>query len=262
MRVSSFNIVLIFLISIVFSFVLFAVPAHAAIIHGTVYDLSLEPMDAFVEINSVPKQFVVAVNGEYSFNVNPGTYVLKANTTEGYSIEPVEIVDDGDYTIDMVIGLDIEDPIDFTDDTDITDITAGITGSSNDSSNNQSNGSIRDPDNWFNPAIFGLAIIVIITIFIIALFVSKSSKEKKKQIDDKKNIGKDADLLDESTVSDIEIRAIALIREHSRITQKELRKMLPYSEAKVSLVIAQLESEGKIKKIKKGRGNILVYVKG
>lgn len=43
-----------------------------------------------------------------------------------------------------------------------------------------------------------------------------------------------------------------------RITQKELRKHFPLSEAKISLVITQLEKEGKLEKIKKGRGNILI----
>ena len=46
-----------------------------------------------------------------------------------------------------------------------------------------------------------------------------------------------------------------------RITQKEIRKQLSLSEAKISLVISQLESEKKIKKIKKGRGNIIILNK-
>ena len=46
-------------------------------------------------------------------------------------------------------------------------------------------------------------------------------------------------------------------RSGGRITQKELRKKLGYSEAKMSLVIADLERRGLIEKIKKGRGNII-----
>ncbi len=42
-----------------------------------------------------------------------------------------------------------------------------------------------------------------------------------------------------------------------RITQKELRKKLGYSEAKMSLIIADLERRGLIEKIKKGRGNVI-----
>lgn len=57
---------------------------------------------------------------------------------------------------------------------------------------------------------------------------------------------------DENVVLDI------LKKHGGRITQKDLRKEIPLSEAKVSLMIAELESEGKLKKIKKGRSNILI----
>ncbi len=45
-----------------------------------------------------------------------------------------------------------------------------------------------------------------------------------------------------------------------RMTQKDLRKRLKYSEGKVSLMLIDLEQRGKIKKFKKGRGNILFLV--
>jgi uncharacterized membrane protein len=44
-----------------------------------------------------------------------------------------------------------------------------------------------------------------------------------------------------------------------RITQKNLRgKFQQYSEAKVSLIITEMENKGIIGKIKKGRGNIII----
>jgi uncharacterized membrane protein len=43
-----------------------------------------------------------------------------------------------------------------------------------------------------------------------------------------------------------------------RVNQVELRRNIPYSEAKVSLMISDLEDRGLIRKIKKGRGNIIV----
>jgi uncharacterized membrane protein len=52
---------------------------------------------------------------------------------------------------------------------------------------------------------------------------------------------------------------IRIMEKHGgRMTQLDLRKSLPYSEAKVSLMISDLESRGIVKKIKKGRGNILI----
>ncbi|MDW7730828.1 MAG: hypothetical protein SCH66_00180 [Methanolobus sp.] len=45
-----------------------------------------------------------------------------------------------------------------------------------------------------------------------------------------------------------------------RMTQKDMRKRLKYSEGKVSLMLLDLEKRGKIRKYKKGRGNILFLV--
>ncbi|MGV8141478.1 MAG: DUF7343 domain-containing protein [Candidatus Woesearchaeota archaeon] len=40
-----------------------------------------------------------------------------------------------------------------------------------------------------------------------------------------------------------------------------MRRHIPLSEAKVSLIISDLEDKGNIRKIKKGRGNVLIFVK-
>lgn len=45
-----------------------------------------------------------------------------------------------------------------------------------------------------------------------------------------------------------------------RMTQKDMRKRLKYSEGKVSLMLLDLEKRGRIQKYKKGRGNILFLV--
>tara|TARA_Y100000034_G_C6895023_1_gene412467 strand:- start:1601 stop:2230 length:630 start_codon:yes stop_codon:yes gene_type:complete len=49
-----------------------------------------------------------------------------------------------------------------------------------------------------------------------------------------------------------------LIKKEKRTTQKEIRKRSSLSEAKISLIITQLEEEGKIQKIRKGRSNIII----
>ena len=52
---------------------------------------------------------------------------------------------------------------------------------------------------------------------------------------------------------------LAIIKRHGgRATQKELRRELPLSEAKISLLLTELEHRKKIEKIKKGRGNVVV----
>jgi uncharacterized membrane protein len=49
-----------------------------------------------------------------------------------------------------------------------------------------------------------------------------------------------------------------LKRNEGRMTQKDLRKEIPLSEAKVSLMLTELEDMGIVKRIKKGRGNVLI----
>lgn len=48
-----------------------------------------------------------------------------------------------------------------------------------------------------------------------------------------------------------------LVSQGGRMTQKDMRKRLRYSEGKVSLMLLDLEKRGKIQKFKKGRGNII-----
>ena len=58
---------------------------------------------------------------------------------------------------------------------------------------------------------------------------------------------------------DITKQIIHIIKEEGgRTTQKLIRKKIPLSEAKISLAITELVANGKIKKIKKGRGNIII----
>ncbi|MPN01826.1 hypothetical protein SDC9_149038 [bioreactor metagenome] len=45
-----------------------------------------------------------------------------------------------------------------------------------------------------------------------------------------------------------------------RITQKDLRSRLKYSEVKISLLLSELEKRGLIKKLKNGRENIVVLM--
>ncbi len=42
-----------------------------------------------------------------------------------------------------------------------------------------------------------------------------------------------------------------------RMTQKELKEVLNYSDSKISLILSELEHEGLVKRFKKGRGNII-----
>ncbi|KKH96885.1 hypothetical protein EO95_03815 [Methanosarcina sp. 1.H.T.1A.1] len=93
--------------------VLFAGPASAdstATIHGEVYGWdTFEPLEnAVVEVNSTPAQSMVAKYGLYSFELEPGDYLIEAsyyqNSTLIYSTEEtVKIKGEGSYVLDLLL---------------------------------------------------------------------------------------------------------------------------------------------------------------
>ncbi len=93
--------------------VLFAGPASAdstATIHGEVYGWdTFEPLEySVVEVNSTPSQSMVAKYGLYSFELEPGDYLIKAsyyqNSTLIYSAEKtVKVVGEGSYVYDLLL---------------------------------------------------------------------------------------------------------------------------------------------------------------
>jgi len=89
-------------------------------------------------------------------------------------------------------------------------------------------------------------IIFVLVVIILAYFAFKSQKE------DEVNPPREEDEI---------LKELGFyIKKHKRVTQKELRLQFHYSESAVSMAISQLESEGYLKKIKKGRGNIIVWI--
>jgi uncharacterized membrane protein len=107
--------------------------------------------------------------------------------------------------------------------------------------------------------IFLVALIIISIIFIWTKkrkkAISKTDEpvslppEKSGEKEERKNIELPDDLKE---LYDI------ILKKGGRTTQKDLRKEVIYGEAKVSLMIADLEDRGLIKKIKKGRSNIII----
>ena len=84
---------------------------------------------------------------------------------------------------------------------------------------------------------------ILILLFLAILYLKKDSLKK---------------ILKKSEIPDDLKEVIEIIQKNGkRISQKELREKLPYSEAKTSLIIADLESRKLIRKIKRGRGNII-----
>ena len=216
------------------AFLLVLGSVDAATIHGEViaWD-TFEGIDSIVEINTEPKQQdVVKAGEEYSFQVEKGTYTIFArssNEAYDYTEEIVINSDEGDFVFDLILFdtfLDIPDP-DLND----TVIDPGQTSDS-------------DLIFWL---LFGVLLVLVLILF----FYKKKPKSIKKI---------EEEVLE--TDEDLE-KVLKIIKEsQGRITQKDIRKrMVPLSEAKVSLLITELEDKGVIKRIKKGRGNVIILVK-
>ncbi len=223
----------------IFIFVLLAAFANAATIYGSVYDLSLKRVDnTLVEINTTPKQVIVANNGSYSFAVANGAYGIKArlmqkNDVIAFVQENITINQDGRYILDLILFPDLEEGIE--------DIDFDVNGNVIESRNGN----------------FLIGTIILILIIGITSFLYfrkiKKPKEEKKEIDEKKE--------NEYENGDLEHIIKIIKKEGGRATQKDIRKQIPLSEAKISLMIAELEHKGIVEKIKKGRGNIIILKK-
>jgi len=206
---------------------------NVATVHGGVYDwytLELLP-NAIVEVNTTPVQKIVATDGTYSFDLPSGDYVIRAVYYEGrllYGEENITIVSPGDFTLDIVMFPPIDENVfdnDIFDDWDFPEVEAD--------------------HGWIYLIVTSMSVLTAL----VFLYRRRSRKPKKREPPSKfKVVELPKDLKE---VLDV------VIQNGGRITQKELRKKLPYSEAKVSLMVADLEDRGLLRKIKKGRGNIL-----
>jgi uncharacterized membrane protein len=216
-----------FVILVLLLFVLDLVSATR--IHGTVYDNSLNLVEgAVVEVDSVPAQRLVSKDGAYSFNLNKGFYVITAKYQGMLAKETITINDDsGDYVIDLFLFPTFEEEEELLNDTnfDVNDSFFQDTAS--------------NKYTW---------LVVVLMVIAAVIFFLLKRKKKKHKVEDK--VFDDFD----SVVSFIK-------SEGGRVTQKDIRKKFPLSEAKISLMISEMEHKGLVQKIKKGRGNIIVLKK-
>ena len=216
----------------------------AATIYGAVYDLSLKKVNnARVEIDTLPRQFFIAQNGSYSFSVPFGAYTIKAQSMQKNTVlasveENITVKQDGDYVLDLILFPDVEEGIENVD----IDV----------------NSNIPDSKNSKNYALLGFGILLLIIVLIVAyyFYFIKYKKSKRQKIQGV--IPEKTETIE--TGQDDELKKLINIikKEGNRITQKDIRKQIPLSEAKISLMIAELEHKGIIEKIKKGRGNIII----
>lgn len=202
----------------------------AAEIRGTIYDSSLNPINnIIIEINTEPAQKYLAKDGSYSFQVQEGTYILTAKTTESKILtqENITIKNKGEFNLDLFVFENTDDLEQIL--TGTNDITVEETPSY---------------------TIWIILIIIGLMLLTTAYFL------KKKQ--NKRTEPPSAETEQHPSQDDLN-KILAIIKqEGGRTTQKEIRKHFPVSEAKISLMITELEHKQKIEKIKKGRTNVLI----
>ena len=211
--------------------------ASAARIYGDVYDFNLDKANNVeVRINTTPNQIMIAKNGTYSFDVANGAYEIDARQYEknyvvSYTNENVTVRQDGNYVLDLVLFPEIE--------------TGG-----EDSYPIEVNESILDSPSNNYPILWialAFAVLAAFKYYMKKWFNKKYNLEKK-----------NSEFSEDSGLEDI----VKIIKnEGGRATQKDIRKKIPLSEAKISLMIAELEHKGVVEKIKKGRGNIIILKK-
>jgi len=198
--------------------------ANAATIYGNVYDIELNSVNtAIVEISTSPKQVLVSKNGTYSFEVPQGMYTLSAKSNGFRIAEQITVKSAGIYVLDLILFDDMS-----LDEALLNETAIEFTSEY-----------FEQPPLW--NYLIGILILIVVGIYGVRFMLQQKKETPKNEVfgDLKKIVG-------------------FIKKKGGRTTQKEIRKQFPESEAKISLMIADLESKGMIKKIKKGRGNIII----
>jgi len=219
---------------------------YAATIYGNIYDPDLNQMKGRieVEVDSSPRQYQVSTDGTYSFFLLVGKYTIKAKYEEHGRLkyiaeERIVVRDEGRFIHDIVMYPSPEEEERLL------------------------NKTLEEPEDNSNRKQSILLFVIIGSVFVISilLVVYFSRKEKKKEHIQEKEEGSVSATEEEKEVDAPESldRVIRIIKENNgRVTQKDIRKQIPLSEAKISLMITELEDKGIVKRIKKGRGNIII----
>ncbi len=223
--------------------------AQAATVHGALYswsDFEKPLKNAILEINSIPVQSRVATDGTYAFDdLPPGNYTISAryyrnNILELAAEENIQIADrEGKFNIDLLLFPPTDNELEYLGDINLT--TDMELKSESDMS----------------------PYIIIVLILIGGIFVLYYRPWNKKIPASEIYIKPQAQPPDvaRQTIElpdDLCDLYDLIMKKGGRVTQKDLRGEMKCSEAKVSLMLDDLEDRGHIKKIKKGRSNIII----
>lgn len=270
-----------------------------ATVHGVTYAWdTLEPInDTVIDVNSTPPQSIVAKDGTYSFELPPGNYAITAryyrNNSLIYSKETTfKVEGEGNYVLDLLLypvsgnrltgtiaaetsnlnganhaeqtGTDLSTtsyvPVAFT-------LFLLLVGSYKLSRKHKKTKKNRSREGKFN--ISGLLVKALSKNIESGTKPDFGNTEGAASM--RESVIEPAEFADNSEIETAALKKLPLssdlrevldiIRGHKgRITQKDLRSKLEYSEVKVSLLLSELEKRKLIKKFKNGRENIVILI--
>jgi uncharacterized membrane protein len=223
--------------------------AQAVTVYGTIYswsDFEKPLKNAILEINTIPVQSRVATGGTYAFDdLPPGNYTIRAkyyrdNVLDLADEEQIQIMEnEGNFNIDILLFPPTDPELEYLGDINLSGDVE-----------------IKSESNLTSYIIFFLILIAAG----IALYFRPW--KKKTPVSD---AASESTAQQPTTTSktrelpeDLHELYALIIKKGGRVTQKELRGEMKCSEAKVSLMLDDLEDRGYIKKIKKGRSNIII----
>jgi len=205
-------------------FVLLLCVSNAAQVYGDIYEAgSLKTLDnTVVTLKGTDYSYRQVFSGtNYSFELPDGKYHLSADRYGGSTLT---------HSFNETINVNGEKTrIDFV-----------LSPISQPASTQMDTGSL---------ALVGAGLVIIL---IIAYRFLSRKRQAVQDLDEKKPLPS-AFVPDEDSKKALE----AINANEGRMTQKELREALNFSDAKMSLMLSELEHYGKIKRFKKGRGNII-----
>lgn len=229
--------------------------AQAVKVYGNIYEWSdlekpLKNVIVEIEENATRVQYKVSNDGAYSFDIAPGSYILRAkyyvNNILEFSGEEKLQIDKSNESRNLDLLLFPPTDLDYEYLGDIN-----LTGELE----------IKEPDvsNYFS------FIVIVFLIAIIFLFFSWKMKRKpiipvQNEIPEEPR-GHSTISIENKTnelPEDLRVLYNMILIKGGRTTQKEIRKDAKYGEAKISLMLTDLEDRGLVKKIKKGRSNIII----
>ena len=225
---------------------LLAQSSLAAMLTGTAYTQELQfAKFSVLTINTTPAQRIILEDGTYNITVSRGSYLMRVELNSKGKLYDDELAVDikdsgfvrnnGNYTYDFVLFPSDANAskIPMVDDVNMTEPEATVTTSS-------------------SATPWALILIPLAAVVLLSTLMYRRKRSTPQTVQEAAQEAKP--LIN----PDLEQVLKLLKQEGGRTTQKELRKHIACSEAKLSMMLTELEASGKITKIKKGRGNLLV----